>query len=112
MIDCGRAELTSAGQSGSPAQHLESNTCSPVADEAERFRRGARQIDDDPVALRTAGRTSIDDSYTDGSPIPQVRDADEGPERIGGMRSDHGMRVESDAAGGRLSFETRTVICG
>src|SRR5437899_8982311 len=37
------------------AQHLQSNACPAVADEAERLRCGSRPLDDDAVASRTTG---------------------------------------------------------
>ncbi len=98
------------GPSASPAQHVESNTCPAVADEVERVRRGARHIDDDAVASRTAGGASVYDSYNNGSPVLQVRDADHRAEGIGGMSSDHRACVEPDAAGSGFSVETPTVI--
>ena len=97
-------------ESASPVQDLDSNAGPAIADETERSGRGPRQIDDDAVASRTGGRASVDDSYMDGSPVLQVRDADHRPEGIGGMSGDHRACVKPNAAGGWFSIQPPTVI--
>jgi hypothetical protein len=96
----------------SPAQHLETNSGAALPKKAKSLCRPGRQIDHDSLRAGTFGWPAIHHTHHGLLPVGEIRNANDGSERIRGVSRDHRRLVERHAAGRPFAVESRTIVGG